>query len=270
MAEPAHAGPDTFTVEAAPDGRRASRARRRPVSTPPRPALPLGSGTPRCTRQPRAGPPRASSRSASSSLEAGSAPGTGGPDDDLALGPRRLQRAAVLLDELVVVVVVLRLVVEAVQAVIHPAQAFELVREIGDDLLPLRAGQPVNRLEPSLRVSEQTVEHPRGQRGIGVDQGEIGGRGAFLCGCPDRSLEGISFAGLVQSEALLAPDSDVNSTSRRPRRHRRVVRIVNPLTAVNSGTPDTSVTPFSSRLCHPPRRLPPRRRRQPRRSWRGA
>ena len=95
------------------------------------------------------------------------------------------------------------------QAVVHAAQAFELVREIGDDLLPLGTGQAVNRLEPVLRVREQAVEHPRGQRRIGLDQREVGRRGAVLSGSPDRSLEGIGLGGLVQSEALLAPDSHV-------------------------------------------------------------
>ena len=40
-------------------------------------------------------------------------------------------------------------------------KAFELLREIGDDLRPLRTGQPVDGLQPGLGVRQQPVDETR-------------------------------------------------------------------------------------------------------------
>ena len=98
------------------------------------------------------------------------------------------------------------------QPVVDTAEPVELVREVGDDLRPLRTGQPVNGFQPFLHVHEQTIEDPAGHHGIGVDQLEVGRGGALLRGSPKCSLDRIGLVGLVQSQALLAPDSYVGMT----------------------------------------------------------
>ena len=104
----------------------------------------------------------------------GRAPRTGGPHHDLALRPRRLQGDAVVLILVVGVVVEVVLVAGAglarVEAVVHPAQPFELVGEVRDHLVAFGSGQPVDRLETALRIGEERVEDARRRTRVGIDE----------------------------------------------------------------------------------------------------